>query len=372
MGEYKDVPLFDVDEGQRKILLVDGEGNYANQVVCGDNVDVMAEIRPKSVDLIYVDPPFMTGRTYRKTRGEFSDVWNSSEDFRIGSGIPSSLNYKYDYIYELYDTVNYIYDRYGVTTGNYISYMWLRLDMARGLLKDTGSMYVHCDSRVNHLFRLMLDEIFGVRNFRNEIIWRRAYAHNDGKKFGRIHDSLFFYSRTKDYVWHRQHVPGDEKYLKKFRRKDPDGRLWYGDNLTTKGLYGSGYTYTYKGRHSIWRVPYETMVKWDAENRIHFTRTGSISRKYYLDESKGPSVQSLWYDIIPIAPTAKERVDYPTQKPVALMERIIQASSNPGDVVLDPFCGSGTTCVAANNVGRRFIGVDMNADAVRVARERLV
>src|SRR5665213_2119478 len=166
-------------------------------------------------------------------------------------------------------------------------------------------------------------------------------------------------------------MPHDEAYISRFRFKDPDGRRYMDDNLTAKGLSGGGYTYEYKGFTPLWRVPLSSMEKLDKENKLHYTRTGGIRFKRYLDENKGAPLQALWDDIPPINSQASERLGYPTQKPLALLERIIKASSNEGDVVLDPFCGCGTAVHAAQKLGRQWIGIDITHLAISLIEKRL-
>ena len=184
-------------------------------------------------------------------------------------------------------------------------------------------------------------------------------------------DSILFYTKGDDWTWNLQHQPYDADYVARFRYEDPDGRKWQDDSLSAKGLTGGGYEYDYKGVASLWRVPLATMQRLDAEGRLHFTQSGGIRRKRYLDEQKGRPVQALWEDIPPINSQARERLGYPTQKPERLLERIITASSNPGDVVLDPFCGCGTAVAVAERLGRKWIGIDITHLAVALMKHRL-
>ena len=254
----------------------------------------------------------------------------------------------------------------------YLSYMAQRLLIMQRLLRPTGSIYLHCDPTASHYIKALMDAVLGHENFRNEITWQRTTAHNDARRYGANTDTILFYSKSEHYIFNPQHEPYEDGYKARFRYQDDDGRAWADGDITAKGLTGGGYEYEYKGKTDNWRVPIETMQRLDAEGRLHFTGRGGIRIKRYLDELPGRPVQSLWADIPPINSQAAERMGYATQKPLALLERIINASSNAGDVVLDPFCGCATTMEAAHKLGRRWIGIDIAIHAVkRVARVRL-
>ena len=253
----------------------------------------------------------------------------------------------------------------------YALFMGRRLAELHRVLKPQGSIYLHCDHNANWLLRVLLDTIFGERHFLNEIIWKRTTAHSDSGRYGTNTDTILFYSKGQRWAWSPQFQDYDEKYRARFNRQDPDGRLWADDNLSAKGLSGGGYEYEYKGATSLWRVPLETMKQWDADGKLHFTNRGGIRRKRYLDEMEGRPLQALWDDIAPVNSQARERMGYPTQKPLALLERIIQASSKEGSLVLDPFCGCGTAADAAAKLGRGYLGIDISAIAVRVMEQRL-
>ncbi|MDE2650505.1 MAG: DNA methyltransferase, partial [Chloroflexota bacterium] len=201
--------------------------------------------------------------------------------------------------------------------------MALRLRAMRRMLKDTGSIYLHCDPTASHYLKLLMDAIIGVDNFRSEVIWKRTTAHNDASRWGNVHDVILFFSKTKNFTWNPVYTDYDEKHKSRFRQKDADGRLWSDGDISAKGLSGGGYTYEYKGASSLWRVPEETMKRLDKENRLHFTRNGGIRLKRYLDEMPGLPIQDVITDVFPINSQAAERLGYPTQKPLALMERII-------------------------------------------------
>ena len=217
----------------------------------------------------------------------------------------------------------------------------------------------------------MMDTVFHGDNYRSEIVWKRTPAHNDSKRYGANTDTLLFYSKSDKWTWNPQYTPYDDKYKARFRNKDDDGRAWADGDITAKGLSGGGYEYEYKGVRSLWRVPLETMERLDAEGRLHFTSRGGIRIKRYLDEMQGRPVQRLWDDIDAINSQAKERLGYPTQKPEALLERIISASSNEGDVVLDPFCGCGTAIAVAERLRRKWIGIDITHLAISLMKSRL-
>ena len=253
----------------------------------------------------------------------------------------------------------------------YLAMMAVRLIELHRVLKPTGSLYLHCDPTASHYLKMLLDAVFGAPSYRNEIIWKRSAAHSDGKRYGRNTDTILFYSRGREWSWNQTYTAYDNDYVARFRFSDPDGRKWMDDNITAKGLSGGGYEYEYKGARSLWRYPEESMKKLDAEGRLHSTRAGGIRLKRYLDEAKGYPTQALWTDIPPINSQAAERLGYPTQKPVALLERILKASSNEGDVVLDPFCGCGTTIHAAEKLNRSWIGIDVTHLAIGLIRDRL-
>jgi len=219
----------------------------------------------------------------------------------------------------------------------------------------------------------MMDGIFGHENFRNEIVWKRTSAHSDARAMGSVHDYILYYTRGDKFTFNTQFAPYDPEYVKRrYRHRDLDGRRWMDDNLGSGGLKGGGYEYEYKGVNSIWRVPRSKMEELDADNRLHFTNRGGIRIKRYLDEMRGVPVSDVWTDIPPINSQAKDRLGYPTQKPIPLLRRIIEQSSNPDDVVFDPFCGCGTTIYAAHETGRHWIGCDVAILAVRLIRDVLV
>ena len=264
----------------------------------------------------------------------------------------------------------------GMTHGkgmqSYLCMMAVRLLEMRRILKDTGSIYLHCDPTAGHYLKLLMDSIYGQANFRSEIIWKRSHGHNSAKRYGPVHDTLLFYSKTDKYLWADARLPYDDAYVAqyfKFDDNDGRGRYWTGDltgSGTRNGATGEvwrGFDPTQKGRH--WMYPPDVLDQMDADSRIYWPRTAIAwpKLKRYLAEAKGLPLQDIFDDIYALQTMGgnkRERVGYPTQKPLALLERIIKASSNEGDVVLDPFCGCATACVAAENLGRRWIGIDIS------------
>jgi DNA modification methylase len=251
-----------------------------------------------------------------------------------------------------------------------------RLILMRDLLAEDGSIYLHCDSRVNALIRLAMDEVFGRDKFANEVIWKRSLPHNDPKKFGAIHDTIFYFRNSDYFLFEQQFIAQSEEYKKShYTLKDPDGRIYRLQSLSASGpgperRFGERLIAPPKGTH--WRYSQERIDELLEKGLIVFTSTGKPNFKRYLDESKGSALQSIWTDVLPLNPQALERLDYPTQKPEALLERIIKASSNPGDLVADFFCGSGTAAAVAEKLGRKWIATDLGKFGIHTTRKRLI
>ena len=263
----------------------------------------------------------------------------------------------------------------------YLTMMTVRLVELHRVLKPTGSLYLHCDPTASHYLKVILDTIFGPANMHNEIIWKRSDAHNDAtqgaRHFGRIHDVLLFYTKSDDYTFNTQRVPLSKETADKwYRHVDVDGRRYNMDNLTA-AKPGGDTSYEFHGTRPpegrYWAYSRANMERMYAEGRIVFAKSGMPYLKRYLDESKGTPIQDLWLDIDMLRgfSSSKERLGYPTQKPLALLERIINASSNPGDVVLDPFCGCGTAVAAAQKLGRQWIGIDITHLSIALMKYRL-
>ena len=353
-----------------------------NRLYYGDNLEILRsrEYFPdECVDLIYLDPPFNSNRDhnvlFKEESGEDSEAQITAFEDTWHWGETAEATYR-DLITDAPEKVSTAIEALmNLINRNqmmaYLVMMTARLVELHRVLKPTGSLYLHCDPTASHYLKIVLDAIFGPIRFRNEIIWKRTSAHNDARRYGSVHDVLLYYTKSEEFTWNETFTEYDEKYLKRFRHSDPDGRVWTDGDLTAKGLSGGGYTYEYSGVTSLWRVPLETMKRLDDEDRLHFTRAGGIRIKRYLDELPGIPAQDVITDIAPINSQAKERLGYPTQKPLALMERIIRASSNEGDLVFDPFCGCGTTCASAHQLNRRWIGIDITHLGIALQKYRL-
>ena len=351
-----------------------------NTLFYGDNLPILRDYIPsESVDLVYLDPLFNSNRSYnvlfKDEAGRAADAqlaafddtwhWNQTAEATFHDLVSDAPAHVAGMIGALRQFIG------ANQMMAYLVMMAARLVELHRVLKSTGSLYLHCDPTASHYLKIVLDAIFGVQNYRNEIVWKRTTAHSDPSRWGSVHDTLLFYSKANQYTWNEVHMPYDQEYTARFNRTDPDGRKWTDDNLTAKGLSGGGYTYEYKGATSLWRMPLETMKKLDQEGRLYFTSRGGIRLKRYLDETPGLSIQDVITDVSPINSQAAERLGYPTQKPLALLERIIAASSSPGDLILDPFCGCGTTIAAAQKLGRRWVGIDITHLAIALQKYRL-
>ena len=253
---------------------------------------------------------------------------------------------------------------------NYLIYMTQRLVLLKKVLKPTGSIYLHCDPTASHYIKVLMDGIFGFGNFRNEVVWKRMTSHNDAKRWGRVHDTILFYSMSDKFTWTDEaRVPYEEDYIaRKYRWKDERG-LYMDSPLQARSLSGGGYDYEWRGTQDIWKFPKHRLDELDATGEIHWPKKvgGIPRRKTYLDKSRGVSVQDVITDIV----RKREPTDYPTKKPSGLLERIIRSSSREGDVVLDPFCGCGTAIEVAHRWKRRWIGIDISGPAVDEIESRL-
>ena len=371
----------------------------SNRLFYGDNLEVLrgqdADGRPvmpdESVDLVYLDPPFNSAANYnvlfRAPDGKASDSQlEAFEDtWHWGDSAEAAYN---DVLTQVTHTDAATLLR-GIVTAlgrndmtAYLVMMTVRLIELHRVLKPTGSLYLHCDPTASHYLKIVLDGIFGPERYQNEIVWKRTNVHNDSLTWSRVHDVILFYSRGREHAWNTIREQHAAAYLEsKYRHADTDGRRFQLDNMTSPSPRPN-MTYVWNGYPPPpfgWRYERATMQRLDDEGRIHYPRhadgtfdnTRRPRLKRYLDEMKGPPLGTVWADVHPLNSQAQERLGYPTQKPQALLERIIAASSNPGDVVLDPFCGCGTAVHAAQKLGRRWIGMDVTHLAISLIERRL-
>ena len=361
-----------------------------NKLYYGDNLHVLREyVGAESVDLIYLDPPFNSDATYnvlfKTPQGKrataqvkaFEDTWKWGHDAELafddvlhaGGPTAAMLRALRGFMGES-DTMAYL------------AMMAVRLTEMRRVLKPSGSLYLHCDPTASHYLKVMLDGIFGAGRFLNEVTWKRTHSHgNVGRNFGSVTDTILVYTRSADFTWNQLHVPFAPDYIEqKFRYTDPDGRRWQSVTLRNPSVrpnlrfpFTASNGMTYEPHPNGWACDIDRLRRYDQEGRLHFPAKhgGQLRLKMYLDESPGVRLQNLWDDIPALNSQAQERLGYPTQKPLALLRRIIEASSNPGQVILDPFCGCGTAVHAAQELGRQWIGIDVTHVAVQIIEDRI-
>ena len=362
-----------------------------NTLYYGDNLDILRQhVGDESVDLVYLDPPFNSNATYnvlfKERSGEespaqikaFTDTWEWTQE--------SERTFEQEIVLnpETPPNVKDMITAFRQFIGSnammaYLVMMTPRLVELRRVLKPTGSIYLHCDPTASHYLKLLMDTIFGKERFLTEIIWKRTSAHSDTRQgrrqHGRVHDSILLYSKRDEWTWNPLYTEYDQDYMDQFySHVEPGtGRRYQLGDLTGPGGAAKGNpSYEVMGVTRFWRFSKEQMDKLIAEGRVVQPRPDAVPRyKRYLDEMPGVPLQDLWTDINPIGAHAKERLGYPTQKPQALLERIIQSSSNEGDVVLDPFCGCGTAVAAAEKLKRRWTGIDVTHLAVALMKNRL-
>ncbi len=361
-----------------------------NVLYYGDNLEILRRyIQDESVDLVYLDPPFNSQRDYnvifKSEAGRRSDAQLLAFEDTWHWGPSAEATYAYltntaRHEGRVPDTVSSLIAalRKGIGENQMMAYlveMSVRLVELRRVLKTTGSLYLHCDPTASHYLKVIMDGIFGAVNFRNEITWKRFSAKNDPHRYGRNHDVILFYSRGPTMTWNVEYGPFEADYVEEnYRYVEPGtGRRYRLSDLTANKPGGDvDYEWhgmrPYKGRH--WAFSRANMDKFLEAGRIVFRKTGMPVYKRYLDEQPGVPLQDIWTDIR-LQAGSRERLGYPTQKPLELLERIINASSNPGDTILDPFCGCGTAIVAAQKLQRRWIGIDITYLAIAVMRARL-
>ena len=361
--------------------------NWKNQLYFGDNLEILRHHIPiNSVDLIYLDPPFNSNATYnmlfKEPSGEqsaaqiaaFEDTWKwgpqaeEAFDEAVLAGPPP--------LAELLKALRQVLGRTNMLA--YLSMMAVRLVEMHRVLKPSGSLFLHCDPTASHYIKLILDNIFSPKNFRNEIIWERSQPKGHATtRFSRAHDTIFYYSKSEKVVFNPQFTEHDPAYLERFyRHVEPEtGRRYHLDNLLNPSKERPNLTYEFppgSGTVRVWRWTKDRMMQAWAEGRVVIPEEGGVARyKRYLDEMSGTLVKDMWYDIEHLHGSHHEYLGYQTQKPEALLERIIRAGTNEGDVVLDPFCGCGTAVAVAERLKRRWIGIDVTYLAIDLIRKRL-
>lgn len=358
---------------------------WKNRLYFGDNLEILRDHVPaESVDLIYLDPPFNSNATYnvlfKERSGErsaaqimaFEDTWEwgpepqRALDQLVMHGVPK--------VSQLMDALSRFLGKSNMLA--YLVMMGERLVELQRVLKPTGSIYLHCDPTASHYLKLIMDAVFEPVAFRNEITWQRTNAHSDAKRWSPLADIILYYSKSDKYTWNPPFAAHSDQYVaSKYRFTEPDGRRYQLDNMTSPHPRPN-MMYEWKGhKHPPfgWRYSKETMAKLDAEGRVWYPddKSKRPRLKRYLDEMRGVLLGNIWTDIAPINSQAQERLGYPTQKPETLLERIIRASSNEGDVVLDPFCGCGTAVAAAERLHRRWVGIDITYLAIDLIKRRL-
>ncbi len=356
------------------------EPNFADKTIwTGDNLDILRGMNSESVDLIYLDPPFNSNRDYaapvgsRAAGAAFKDTWTLSD---LDTAYMGLIADEHPAMYKALETAGLTH---GKSMQSYLCMMAVRLLEMRRVLKTTGSIYLHCDPTASHYLKTLMDAIFGAGNFRSEITWKRTSAHSDGRQgrrqHGRIHDVLLYYTKSDQWTWNPIYTDYDQDYAEKFYRyvePETNRRYTLGDLTGPGGAAKGNPMYEVMGVTRYWRYSEERMQELIDAGRVVQRTPGSVPRyKRYLDEMPGVPLQDQWTDINPVQSQSRERIGYPTQKPLALLERIIESSSNPGDIVLDPFCGCATACVAAEKLGRKWVGIDISPKAVELVNIRL-
>ncbi len=336
------------------------QDDFRNRLIWGDNKLVMASLLKEfkgKVDLIYIDPPFDVGADFSMSVA----IGDEQESIQKEQSTLEMVAYR---------------DMWGKGADSYLHMISERIVLIKELLSEKGSLYLHCDWRVSHTVRVLVEDIFGGELFRNEIVWKRSAPRaNVYSRFPSTHDVIFYFSKTEKSTWNPQFIPHDEKYIDTYYKnfEKGTGRRYSLDNLLNPNPDRPTLTYEWGGVIKTWRYTRERMQKLHDEGRIYYPESGGVPRyKRYLDEVEGVAITSIWNDISPINSQAHEDTAYATQKPEALLERIIQASSNEGDLVADFFCGSGTTGAVAERLGRRWLMADLGRFAIHTTRKRMI
>ena len=352
------------------------ERNFENRTLYhGDNLKFLRGMNSGTVNLIATDPPFNKGRDFHATpdkltgnSAKFQDRWRWQDDIHEDWLVNLQSNEP-----EVWQVIIAAKEVYGDDMAAFLCWLGVRLLEMHRVLADDGSLYLHCDTTAGHYLKTLLDAIFGARNFQSDITWQRTSAHNDSKRFGQVKDTILFYTKSNTKTWNRVFVPHDESYVSDFYRyEDSHGRYRQHEIIRTASMGPRpNLAYEYKGYTPEWgwRMEKDKLEALDNEGRLVWSKNGRPYRKTYLTEGQSPT--NLWTDIDNVSAQSKERTGYPTQKPLELYERIIRASSNEGDFVLDPFCGCATTPIAAERLGRQWVGMDIWDGAHQMVLDRL-
>ena len=334
-----------------------------NLVIRGECLAACAALRDagRTVDLVYIDPPFASGADYAKKIYLRRNPKKAAELAEAERTLDSD------------DFAAFEEKMYGDVweKEKYLNWMYTNLLAIKSVMSDNASIYVHLDWHIGHYVKILMDEVYGEENFRSEIIWKRSSAHSDNTDYANIHDTIFFYQIGLP-VFNTPYIPYSKEYADQYYSKSDERGRFKDTDLSAKGLQGSGYTYEWKGKPGYWRCPISTMERYEQEGRIYYTSNGTPRLKQYLEEMQGVPAQDIWTDVFPVNSQAKEKNDYATQKPEALLERIIKASSNEGMTVADFFGGSGVTAAVAARLGRKFIHVDVGVNSIQTTRDRLL
>jgi adenine-specific DNA-methyltransferase len=348
--------LFSTDDRGRQLK------GWTNKLIWGDNKLILSSLkngplreeieRQGGLKLVYIDPPFDVGADFSM------DIEIGGDTFTKKPNILEEIAYR---------------DTWGKGEDSFISMLYERLLLMRDLLSDNGSIYVHMGPKISHLVRAILDEVFGGSEHQRELIWKRVSSRSHSKAYPATHDSILFFTKSADFIWNQQHTPLSNEYVTtKYRFSDPDGRLYRKDNCLNQNTDRPNLTFEWNGHLRTWRWTKENMQALETAGRLVYTSSGMPEYKRYLDESEGVPLQSIWIDIDPVNSQAKEDTQYATQKPQALLERIIKTSSNEGDLVADFFCGSGTTAAVAEKLGRKWIVSDLGKFGIHTTRKRMI
>jgi len=365
--EHIDEPRKEKDKAQTAMFETDFRGRqlkgWTNKLIWGDNKLIISSLangpmreeieKEGGLKLIYIDPPFAVGADFG------FDIQIGGETAEKKQSIIEEIAYR---------------DTWGKGISSYLTMMYERLKLMHNLLAEDGSIYVHVGWQVSAVTKMMLDDVFGLDNLRNEIIWKRTRAaHSDATYYGKVHDTIFYCTKSNRAAFHNEFTEHEEKYLVRFS-KELNGRKYmlvplHGPGQGQARMFFGNMIAPPKGR--CW--PSQAIVDdYISKDLVELTSNGTPSKRSYLDENKGKPVSDFWDDIIPLNPVAEERLNYPTQKPEALLERIIKPSSNEGDLIADFFCGSGTTAAVAEKLGRKWITTDLGRFSVHTARKRLI